>query len=504
MDTLADYRASTDDAIEQLISSKEELGTKERVYLEKTLKRWQAFAARQGNDVHSQTIQGEGCYRVGQLWQRLGRLDEARSAYEEARRILNGLVQQFPTVMKYQFNCSLICNNLGMILVELGEWEEAHREYEAALSLLDSAVTLVESSGLKAAVHVNLADLFVRSTNDQENAEDHYRQALDLLSGQHADLLETPECLGLMGYCHLSLGNLMRTLSRPAEARKEYLCALEIQEKLSNEHYDIHQYRDVLAQIHANMGALLLGFGTPEQAEASHRSAITIREKLAEEYPSLPQYQMGLARSCSDLGLTFCQLDRPALSLPWFNRSIAILTAVLDQDRRRVQARTFLRDSFLGRAQAYTRIEKTGEAAKDYDKAIELSPSAERPGLRVSRATSAIRAGMVVEAVNEVAELTTTGTGANELTNWNAVQWYDFACIYAVASGKIDGKKQEYADRAMELLQQAVKAGYTDAAHIKQDTDLDPLREREDLKELLKSLQATMPNAPERAVAPPQ
>jgi Tfp pilus assembly protein PilF len=45
------------------------------------------------------------------------------------------------------------------------------------------------------------------------------------------------------------------------------------------------------------------------------------------------------------------------------------------------------------------------------------------------------------------------------------------------------------ADRAMELLQKAVKAGYKDAAHMAKDTDLDPLRGREDFKKVLAELE---------------
>ena len=60
---------------------------------------------------------------------------------------------------------------------------------------------------------------------------------------------------------------------------------------------------------------------------------------------------------------------------------------------------------------------------------------------------------------------------------WIAAQWY--------ASGKDAGKKEEYAKRAVELLQQAVKAGYKNAAHVTKDTDLDPLRGREDFKKLM-------------------
>jgi hypothetical protein len=80
-DTLADYRASTDDAIEQLIGSKAALGPQEKAYLEQTLKRWLAFAARQGDDQRSQAIRAEGHHRVALLWQKLGQRDAARTEY---------------------------------------------------------------------------------------------------------------------------------------------------------------------------------------------------------------------------------------------------------------------------------------------------------------------------------------------------------------------------------------------------------------------------------------
>ena len=64
-ETLADYRASTDDVIEQLIGSKPDLGPREKAYLEKALKRWQAFAGRKGDDEHSRAVRAEGYFRIG-------------------------------------------------------------------------------------------------------------------------------------------------------------------------------------------------------------------------------------------------------------------------------------------------------------------------------------------------------------------------------------------------------------------------------------------------------
>jgi hypothetical protein len=97
-----------------------------------------------------------------------------------------------------------------------------------------------------------------------------------------------------------------------------------------------------------------------------------------------------------------------------------------------------------------------------------------------------LQMGLVAEAVAEVAELTKS-------PNVTADQRYNFVCFYALASGKLTDKKQEYGDRAMELLHKAVSAGYKDAVHMTKDTDLDPLCEREDFKKLLADLEKQKP-----------
>ena len=97
---------------------------------------------------------------------------------------------------------------------------------------------------------------------------------------------------------------------------------------------------------------------------------------------------------------------------------------------------------------------------------------------RAGNAIALAQDGKYAEAVAEAAEL-------NKTQNWDSGQWYNFACVYSLASAKIAGKKKEYADRAMELLQKAVNAGWNNARHTATDTDLDPLRDREDFKKLL-------------------
>ena len=77
---------------------------------------------------------------------------------------------------------------------------------------------------------------------------------------------------------------------------------------------------------------------------------------------------------------------------------------------------------------------------------------------------------------------------------------YDAACFLSlcvpivVQHDKLDDKQRKeaaqfYRDAEMKLLRDAPSKGYKDVAQIKKDTDLDPLRQREDFKKLLAELE---------------
>ena len=67
-------------------------------------------------------------------------------------------------------------------------------------------------------------------------------------------------------------------------------------------------------------------------------------------------------------------------------------------------------------------------------------------------------------------------------------------CIPIVANhDKLDGKQRKeaaqfYGDAAMKSLRDAVSKGYKRVAHMKKDTDLDSLRQRDDFQKLVAEL----------------
>ncbi len=139
------------------------------------------------------------------------------------------------------------------------------------------------------------------------------------------------------------------------------------------------------------------------------------------------------------------------------------------------------------RASAYWAIERHSDAVKDLDLAIELSRPAERDDLRAKRCVVRLKSGLVNEAVSDVAEL-------SKSSKWQAEQWYNFACVYSLASDKVPDKKQEYGGRAVELLERALKAGSHTLSHIKDDKDLQSIRDRDAFKKLIADYESKAAN----------
>jgi hypothetical protein len=78
---------------------------------------------------------------------------------------------------------------------------------------------------------------------------------------------------------------------------------------------------------------------------------------------------------------------------------------------------------------------------------------------------------------------------------------YNAGCFYAASAGKVPARQDEFGNRAMALLQQATRAGFKKADLARTDTDLDPLRHRDDFKQWFADLTTNASKQPE--VAPP-
>ncbi len=474
-------------------------------------------------------------YNLGNLLRDLGERAAARAEYAKAVPLLEKLAAEYPAVPKYRQELARSHNSLGVLLRDLGERAAARAEYAKAVPLLEKlAADFPELAAYRqelAVSHYNLGLLLLVDLGDRPAARAEYAKALALREKLAAEYPAVPKYRQYLASSHYSLGALLRDLGDRPAARAEFGKAVALQEKLAAEYPAVPDYRQTLASIHYNLGNLLRDLGNRPAAGAEYAKAVRLLEKLAAEYPAVPKYRQELARSHNNLGIVLSELgERPAAraeygkalalreklvadfpavpvyrvelggnycnigdlmrddgqadqSLDWFGKAIAVLRPVHDREPRDVTARLFLRNSFWNRALAHNGLAKYGAAVADWDQAIALTSKTQQPPLRLDRAQSLVQvAGKVAEAVAEVEEL------AALPTKWRAGQWYDFACVYALAAARSDDKKVAYADRAMELLHRAVQAGFTNRAHMEMDTDLDALRARADFKKLIERL----------------
>ena len=161
--------------------------------------------------------------------------------------------------------------------------------------------------------------------------------------------------------------------------------------------------------------------------------------------------------------------------------------------RRPVEAREVLRNTYWGRALALTSLGSHAEALADWDRAIELADAATRRWLRLYRAATLARLGDHAKAVQEAAGLVSAKSKSRELV-------YRLAAVYALAAAAVrvdhslpredrQGQAAVYSKRAVELLQHAL--AMPPASHplslpkLEDDPDFKSLRSEKDFQDLL-------------------
>jgi tetratricopeptide (TPR) repeat protein len=128
---------------------------------------------------------------------------------------------------------------------------------------------------------------------------------------------------------------------------------------------------------------------------------------------------------------------------------------------------------------------KAEQAVRDLDFALR-QPAKEAPQLLDLRVRYLLNKQKLPAAVESAVKIKELAGGRPDGT-------YKAACAYALCAAvttPVAGapSSDQLADEAMALLKQAVANGYKEAAHMKQDKDLDLLRERDDFKKLLAHL----------------
>jgi hypothetical protein len=236
-----------------------------------------------------------------------------------------------------------------------------------------------------------------------------------------------------------------------------------------------------------NLASYHMGVGEAAKALAILQDTLTLRARRLKADPDNSLEQSFLAWTHGQMGQAEEARLNYAAAVQAHGRSVEMFEKL---DQTGVLKDPFFRGLLNLYRQRLALCQKAEQTVKDLDFALQ-QPAAELPQLLDIRVRFLLKEQKLPAAVESAAKM-------KERAGDKANQLYDAACAYALCAGAAKQAKspvtgapgpEKLAEEAMALLKQAVAKGYKNAAHMKQDKDLDSLRDREDFKKLLAELE---------------
>jgi serine/threonine protein kinase len=504
----AALRSMTAELVERKFAQGTALTADDREFLRGIIAQFDAFAAIKGEDAESRAVRAEGRLRVGWMRYRLGELREAENDYDQAVSIFKQLADDFPSRSELRRDLAMSHNNRGALLHATGRLPEADKDWNEAVAIYTQLATDFPSQPefrkQLAGGYFNRGVL-MDETGRLREAEEDYDRALSIRKQLAAEVPSRPEFRQDLASSHVNRGILMRNIGRLKDAETDYDQALSIQQQLVAEVPSRPEFRQDLAGSYTNRGVLLRGTRREKEAEKDYDLAVSIYKQLVAEFPSRPELRRQLASSHVNRGILLREAGRAKDAENDYDQALSIYKQLAADFPNQPDLRSELANSYGNLAHHHL---QQGNAAAAKPLLLEgrphhlaaLKANSQHPAYREFYRYYLNVLTVTHAVLLEPEDAVRTAETCRDL-NWDAPAdaymaacWLS-RCVTLVAQhDKLDDtpRKQAvqfYGDAAMKLLGDAVSKGFTDVAHLKRDTSLDPLRQRDDFRKLVAELE---------------
>ena len=438
-------------------------------------------------------------FGMGDLERQLGNTLAAQREYRAGYELAKRLADSDPTNVGAQRDLGVSFDSLGDIALPLGQTKDALDFYQKGL-----------------VVRQRLADADPKNAVAQRNLSVSFNR----------------------------LGNVTLQLGQTKDALDFYQKSLVVRQRLADADPKNAEAQRDLSVSFEKLGNVTLQLGQTKTALDFYQKGLGVRQRLADADPKNVEAQRDLSVSFNKLGDVTLQLGQTKTALDFYQKGLAIDRRLADADPKNAEAQRDLSVSHWKIALVFQKQHDFAKAAREFEKAETLAqgfskpdfyakdlpwvreqlaacrkaekalvdldfalkqPAAEVPKLLVVRVK-------VFAKTNDLKNLLATAVAYEKLATADDRHSYNAACAWSQASGlaKDDAKRrEEYAFKAMALLRKTPsgKGHFVDssaklAAHMKQDADMNPLRERADFQKLLADLEA--PPKPRELAPPPR
>jgi serine/threonine protein kinase len=283
--------------------------------------------------------------RVGEIQQKLGRLEQAGEALQHALTIYKALASDGEPSEATAIETAAVYNAWGFSLQLSGKNDEARQAYEQALTLLNSRQS--DRSRLEVIrTHNQLGRLLAlprpggrperhgpghEGPGSPSEAEGHHRQALELAQALIARDPKNPDYRFALAQSqeYLSLARLSGENKEPAlEANRQAIGQLK---ELSADFPSVALYRQELAEAYLLSGGPMRLLFSCGDASDRIQQAQAIAEKLHADHPQVPDYVLLLARANSRYASLLAMNRQFPESLAYHRKSVELLQSLADR-----------------------------------------------------------------------------------------------------------------------------------------------------------------------------
>jgi tetratricopeptide (TPR) repeat protein len=452
---------------------------------------------------------------LGVLLYQTGRPKEAEAVWRDALAIRQQLVADFPTRPDFRQQLASSHNNLGLLLYQTGRPKEAEAAWRDALAIRQQLVadfpTRPDFRQELASSHNNLG-LLLYQTGRPKEAERAFRDALAIRQQLATEFPTRPDFRQELALCYNNLGNLLSDTGRLAEAEVAYRETLKLQQQLVTDFPTRPDFRQELAKSHSNLGILLYQTGRPKEAEAAFRETLKLQQQLATDFPTRPDFRQALARSHLNLGNLLSNTGRLKEAEAAYRETLKLQQQLATDFPNQLDIRYELAGTLVSLANLCNQRRDFAaakgyldEAAPHHRATLKVNPR--HPDYRQFYRNNLWTLAQAQAGLLDRAAAVKVAEQIRDL-GWNpADDAYHAACALALCipivekHDKLNADERQaavqfYGDEAMKLLRDAVAKGYKNAAQMKADRNLAPLRGRDDFQKLLAELEGKFEQPP--------
>lgn len=272
----------------------------------KSLKIYQSLIAANGPIYRREVANAR--VALGTIYQDSGKAADGEAEYRAAIAELEKLTSEFPDNADHLQLLGIARNNLGNQLRQMNRDADAEIEQRAALAIRERLVKAVPKNAHYrselAQNHNNLANrCFYRG--QYEESLQHHAAAQALRIQLIEEFPNTPIYHYELSSTYMNRANVLNGMKNYAEAAESHRKALDLQRRLVAEFPAVPEYRQGLGRTFANLATVLQNLRQFPEADVANRDAIAVQERLTAEYPSSPAYRSDLATSQANLGFLF-------------------------------------------------------------------------------------------------------------------------------------------------------------------------------------------------------